>query len=154
MEIRPFLSALLLSVFVLTSACSTSGGALAPTRAVEITATGVQSESANIIGAAQVGDTVQLPAGNPLGATSANVLAEYFAASNRLCRQVLPSGVNTNGVATLATVRLACERGDGNWEWVRSLTTSSASRPLPAVATVSSVSETDPLIVEHLVQGH
>jgi len=90
------------------------------------------SESANVIGSANVGDTVQLPEGNPIGAASADVLGEYFSASARRCRQVLPSGGR-------GEVRLACEREDNSWEWVRSLSNSAIARPLPAVATVTAI---------------
>lgn len=139
MEIRYILPVLSLSVLVLSSACSTTGGSLEQGNARGSNDASAGSVSANIVGDAAVGDTVQLPAGNPLGASSADILAEYFAASNRLCRQVLPSGGYQGADAALGGVRLACERDDGTWEWVRPLTQSSVLQPLPAVASVAAV---------------
>jgi len=127
MDTLKILPACAVGLSVLLSACSTTGGGTS-SQAVMQPAT----ESAALIGAASVGDSVELPPGNPTGATSVDVIAEYFAASNRRCRQVLPS--STNG-----SVRIACERKDGGWEWVRSLSSSTVSRPLPAVASVGAV---------------
>jgi len=117
------LSAIAVIASVLISACSTTGdsGVIAPT----LTST---DQSAAAVGDAVIGDTISLPAGNPTGASSADVISEYFAASNRRCRQVLPRGEQS--------VRIACEHRNGSWHWVRTLTTSEVAQPIPALVAV------------------
>jgi len=137
MDIRNFYPAVAISAIALLCACGTSGGAYPKADANDTPlASTVDSSStaspAYEIGIARVGATVRLPAGNPTGALSADVLGEYSAASGRLCRQVLPHGGN-------GEIRLACQQRNGNWEWVRSLSRSSVPRPLPAIATQGAV---------------
>jgi len=89
-------------------------------------------ELADAVGRATIGDSVQLPAGNTTGASFADVVAEYSAASGRLCRQVMPTG----GVGD---ARIACQHENASWYWVRSLNVSAVAQPLPAVAVSSAV---------------
>lgn len=121
-------SAIAVGVLALASACTTTGGASSLKGAPLSSATA----AANIVGSAEIGSTVELPAGNPVGVARADVIAEYFAASNRRCRQVLPQ----RGQGSHGDVRIACENKDGSWEWVRSLTNSSVAKPLPALASI------------------
>lgn len=124
------LSAIAVVASLCLGACTSSGGA---SRA-NVPSIASDGESADAVGAAAIGDTINLPAGNPTGAQSADVIAEYFAASNRRCRQVLPRG----GQA----VRIACEQKNGSWKWVRALTTSEVPQPLPALVTVGATEPT------------
>lgn len=140
MQMTGFNTALAVCVLALLNACTTTGGA---SSFGDGSVVGVRGE-ANVVGNARIGDRVELPAGNPTGSTSADVIAEYFAASNRRCRQVLPLG-GSGGV------RLACENKNGSWDWVRSLSTSSVAQPLPALASVGAVSPLAPVGFENSV---
>lgn len=124
MNTYKLLPAITVAAVLSLSACSSTGSASRNSAPFLEDA----SQSASAVGSAMVGDTISLPDGNPTGARSADVIAEYFAASNRRCRQVLPRGGNA--------VRIACEKSDGSWVWVRSLTTSQVAQPLPALVTV------------------
>ena len=125
MHITKFKPALALFALALLNACASTS--VAPSIGGGLSS-GVNGK-ASVVGNAKIGDTVELPAGNPTGASSADIIAEYFAASNRRCRQVLPRGGE-------GRVRLACKNSDGSWEWVRSLTNASIATPLPALASV------------------
>jgi len=127
---------LAVTLLALLSACGTTNGAKSvavPTTSASIIHRG---ELAQGVGDAVVGDTIQLPAGNTTGASFADVVAEYAAASGRRCRQVIPHG----GVGDM---RIACEHKNASWYWVRSLTTSALEQPLPAVAMTESVVSDD-----------
>ena len=134
-------TAIAVLAMALFSACSTTGGVSTFDSG---SSSGNARGTASVVGNARIGDTVELPAGNPTGALKADVIAEYYAASNRRCRQVLPRG----GVDE---VRLACRNKDGSWEWVRSLSNSSVAKPLPALA---SIGATGPLVVVGEDQGY
>jgi len=120
----------------LSGCASTSGsGGLVPSLSA--------NQSADAVGAGSVGDTISLPDGNPTGASSADIISEYFAASNRRCRQVLPRGGQV--------VRIACEHRDGSWRWVRALTTSEVAEPLPALVTVGAAEPVSFVGESHIV---
>jgi len=126
-----FIPAIAVVALAFLNACVNTGNVTSVSRDSSTLPALSAAQSASVVGRASVGDTVELPTGNPTGAPTADIVGEYNAASNRRCRQVLPR----NG-ATTGNVRLACERRDGSWEWVRSLTSVMIAKPLPAVATI------------------
>ena len=78
------------------------------------------AELASVIGRAQQGEQVQLPAGNSLGVDSVIVGRTYFAASGRECRRLR----QTNGAPMQ---RVACKSKNGEWQFARDLSVSSSS---------------------------
>lgn len=70
--------------------------------------------TASALGSAQVGDSMVLPAGNELGASTATVIKEYNAASGRLCRRIQLD--NASG-----SIRIVCMKSDGQWDMPRAL---------------------------------
>jgi len=78
------------------------------------------SDVANAVGAAAIGDSVQLPANHSLGMTSVVVDRTYFAASGRECRRLR----NASGAPIQ---QVACKGSDGLWRFARDL------RPVSAV---------------------
>jgi hypothetical protein len=72
------------------------------------------------IASAEVGSIVPLAANNALGVSRVRVVDEYRAASGRLCRRVqLPRNTDS--------IRVACERGSGQWSFTRALVSSGIS---------------------------
>lgn len=146
MMIRNALPLVAVSFAALLSACAipggtpggTHGGILGSSAARAASSNGASvltaSDSANLVGTADIGQRVNLPAGNPMGVPSAMVAREYFAASNRPCREIVASGVRVNS-------RIACLRSNGQWEWIRSISSSavtSVSVPMAAALPVES----------------
>lgn len=76
-------------------------------------------ESANAVGNANLGDTIQLPAENSLGMDVVVVDRTYFAASGLECRHL-------RDVDGVPIQRVACKRADGQWRFSRDLTPISA----------------------------
>lgn len=120
MMIRNALPLVAVSLVALLTACATPGGIPGSAGVSNGASVLTASDSANLVGAADIGQRVNLPAGNPLGVPSATVTREYFAASNRKCRQVVALGSNSNS-------RIACLRNQGEWEWIRSISSSAVS---------------------------
>ncbi len=75
-------------------------------------------ELASVVGNAEQGAVVQLPAGNSLGVDAVIVDRTYFAASGRECRRL--RGVNGEPIQ-----RVACKGRDGEWQFARDLRTAS-----------------------------
>jgi len=75
---------------------------------------------ASLVGNAEQGAQVQLPADNTLGVDSIVVDRTYFAASGRECRRLR----HASGAPML---RVACKGRDGEWRFARDLRTSSSA---------------------------
>lgn len=95
------------------------------------------AELASVIGSAQQGALVQLPAGNSLGVDTVIVGRTYFAASGRECRRLLQA----DGAPMQ---RVACKSGDDAWRFARDLSVSTSS----SVSTYAAASSLSSILTE------